>query len=127
MLTMSWVYLGLLVLGSWFIESWSFAWGVLAGGIVAVISFWVSYRDVTAFIDGVVGQSMVEKKGGAPGKTKLLIKFWLRIAVIGVVLLLLIRFGDINVFGLILGLTTVVFTITMSGFGVIWRYYFSRR
>ncbi|MEE4314711.1 MAG: ATP synthase subunit I [Desulfofustis sp.] len=125
---MSWVYLGLLVLGSWFIESWAFAWGVLAGGIVSVISFWVSYRDVTAFIDALAEQSTVgKKKGGAPGKTKLLIKFWLRIAVIGVVLLLLIRFGDINVFGLILGLTTVVFTITMSGFGVIWRYYFSRR
>jgi len=104
---MSWVYLGLLVLGSWWFASWSFAWGVLAGGIVSVVSFRVSYRDVTAFIDTMAGP--------------------LRIAVIGIVLLLLIRFGDINVFGLILGLTTVVFTITMSGLGVVWRYYFSRR
>ena len=124
---MSWVYLGLLVLGSWVIESWAFAWGVLAGGIVSVASFWVSYRDVTAFIEGMAGQVTAENKGGGTGKTKLLVKFWLRIAVIGVVLLLLIRFGDINIFGLILGLTTMVFTITMSGFGVVWRYYFSRR
>jgi hypothetical protein len=127
MLAMSWVYLGLLVLGSWWFASWSFAWGVLAGGIVSVVSFRVSYRDVTAFIDTMAGPSPVEKKSGGSGKTKLLLKFWLRIAVIGIVLLLLIRFGDINVFGLILGLTTVVFTITMSGLGVVWRYYFSRR
>jgi len=127
MLTMSWVYLALLVLGSWGLASWSFAWGVLAGGIVSVVSFWVSYHDVTAFIDTMAGQPMVEKKSGGAGKTKLLLKFWLRIAAIGIVLLVLIRFAGINVFGLILGLTTVVFTITMSGLGVVWRYYFSRR
>ncbi len=35
--------------------------------------------------------------------------------------------GFRNVFGLILGLTTVVFTVTMSAITVVWRYYFSRR
>jgi hypothetical protein len=127
MLTMSWVYLGALVFGSWVLSSWSFAWAVLAGGILSVVSFWVSYRDVTAFIDGLSGSSPVGKTGVGTGKKGLIVKFWLRIAAIGIVLLLLIRFVDINVFGLILGLTTVVFTITMSGLGVVWRYYFSRR
>ncbi|MBE0584766.1 MAG: ATP synthase subunit I, partial [Desulfofustis sp.] len=87
MLTMSWVYLGGLVLGSWVLSSWSFAWAVLAGGILSVVSFWVSYRDVTAFIDGLAGSSTVGKKGVGTGKKGLIIKFWLRIAVIGIVLL----------------------------------------
>ena len=43
------------------------------------------------------------------------------------VLLLLIASSAVNVFGLILGLTTVVFTITLSALGVVWGYYFSRR
>jgi hypothetical protein len=65
-------------------------------------------------------KATISKKG-------LILKFWLRLLVIGLILFFFIRFSSINVFGLILGLTTVVFTITLSALGAVWGYYFSRR
>lgn len=129
MLVMSWLGLLLMVLVSWLVGSWSFAWGVLAGGIISILSFWGSQKDVTAFIESLTpaaadpaGKDTVSKR-----KKGFILKFWLRIFVIGIVLLMLIKYGDINVFGLILGLTTVVFTITISALFVVWKYYFSGR
>lgn len=129
MLAMSWIYLLLLVLGSWIIGSWSFAWGVLAGGIISILSFWGSQKDVTAFIDSITpsGDDTAAKDNIKQRKKGFILKFWLRILLIGIILLMLIKYGDINVFGLILGLTTVVFTITLSALSVVWKFYFSRR
>jgi len=128
MVVTSWVYLVVLALGSWMVSSWSFCWAVLAGGAISITSFWVSYRDVMGFV-GTLGQQREETAAKDTVKKKkkgFILKFWLRIFLIGVVLLVLLKSG-INVFGLILGLTTVVFTVTFSACSVAWRYYFSRR
>ncbi len=129
MLVMSWFYLLILVLGSWLIGSWSFAWAVMAGGVISIVSFHVSQRDVTAFMDSLApGQEDVAVNDHVKKSKKgFIVKFWLRLFLIGLVLFFLIKSSDINVFGLILGLTTVVFTITVSAVTVAWRYYFSRR
>jgi len=129
MLVMSWVYLLILVLGSWMLSSWSFAWAVMAGGIISIISFHVSQRDVTAFMDSLApGQEgAVEKDIVKKSKKGFILKFWLRLFLIGFVLFFLIKSSSVNVFGLILGLTTVVFTITLSALSLVWKYYFSRR
>ncbi len=127
MLVLSWLYLAILVIGSWVMSSWSFAWGVLVGGVISIASFLVSYREVRRFFE-----THELQQGQSAGKSKftkqgLILKFWLRLLLIGLVLFFFIRFSSINVFGLILGLTTVVFTITLSALGVVWGYYFSRR
>ena len=129
MLVMSWVYLLILVLGSWMISSWSFAWAVLAGGFISIVSFHVSQRDVAAFVEALVpGQEGAVETGTIKKSKKgFILKFWLRLFLIGLVLFFLIKSSGINVFGLILGLTTVVFTVTISALTVVWRYYFSRR
>lgn len=129
MLAMSWVYLLFLVLGSWLISSWSFAWGVMAGGIISIVSFWLSHRDVVAFIDSLsaVQDELAGTNSGKKSKKGFILKFWFRIFLIGLVLLLLIKGSGVNIFGLILGLTTVVFTVTLTALGAVWRYYFSRR
>ncbi len=92
-------------------------------------SFWFSYRDVRVFFNSLASEQELqsEKERLKESKKGYILKFWLRIFLIGLVLLFLITLGNINIFGLILGLTTVVFTITISAFGVVWRYYFSRR
>lgn len=128
MLVMSWIYLLILVLGSWMIGSWSFAWAVMAGGIISIASFMVSQREVTTFVDSLATdpEDATGKCDIKKSKKGFIFKFWVRLLLIGFVLFLLIRYSDINVFGLILGLTTVVFTVTLSAFGVVWTY-FSRR
>ena len=127
MLALSWLYLAILVLGSWVISSWSFAWGVLVGGVISIASFLVSSREVKRFFKTLEQQQEQSAEKAKITKKGLILKFWLRLLLIGLVLFFFIRFSSINVFGLILGLTTVVFTITLSALGVVWGYYFSRR
>jgi len=127
MLALSWLYLAVLVLGSWVISSWSFAWGVLVGGVLSIASFLVSYRDVMKFFEALELQQGQSAKVGKKTKKGLILKFWLRFFLIGLILFFFIKYSSINIFGLILGLTTVVFTITFSAVGVVWKYYFSRR
>lgn len=127
MLALSWLYLAVLVLGSWVISSWSFAWGVLVGGVLSIASFLVSYRDVMKFFEALDLQQGQSAEAGKKTKKGLILKFWLRFFLIGLILFFFIKYSSINIFGLILGLTTVVFTITFSAVGVVWKYYFSRR
>ena len=129
MLVLSWVYLIVLTTGAWLLHSWSFGWAVLVGGVISITSFWFSYRDLKVFLDSLVaGQQDAAPEGSTQqSKRGFILKFWLRIVVIGMVLLVLIASSAVNVFGLILGLTTVVIAITMSALGVVWRFYFSRR
>ena len=127
MLALSWLYLAVLVLGSWVLSSWSFAWGVLAGGVISIVSFRISYRDVTKFFEALEPEQPRSAETVKKTKRGLILKFWLRLFLIGLILFLLIKYSSINVFGLILGLTTVVFAITFSALTVVWGYYFSRR
>ena len=126
---MSWVYLLVLTGGAWIISSWSVAWSVMAGGLISILSFVVSQKEVHAFVDSLaVDQEQTDEEDiGKKNKKGFILKFWLRIFVIGIVLLVLIKYIGVNVFGLILGLTTVVFAVTMAALGVVWKYYFSRR
>jgi hypothetical protein len=81
------------------------------------------------FLDTLASSSKEGRieKGTGPGKGVVILKFWLRIAMIGVVLLLLIKSSSVNIFGLILGLSTVVFTVTFTAVNVVRHYYFSGR
>ena len=127
-----WLYLLVLTLGSWWWMSWSFAWGVLAGGIVSIVSFSSSHKDVMRFANSLIPDKDEESgeplgnRGGAQGtKVGFLLRFWLRIIVIGISLFLLIKIAKVNVFGLILGLSTMVINITFLMERVARRFFFS--
>ncbi len=125
----SWIYVAVATIGSAMVMSWSFGLSVLAGGIISVCSFWLSHKDILKMVDTVTSvPSPEERKARAQqGQKGYLLKFWLRIAIIGVVLLVLIKSQVVNVFGLILGLSTVVFTITFMSVNVARHYFFSGR
>jgi hypothetical protein len=61
------------------------------------------------------------------GQKGYLLKFWMRIVIIGIVLLLLIKSKMVNIFGLILGLSTVVVAITFIALNVAGHYFFRGR
>lgn len=134
----SWVYLVVMVIGSVLasmveglsdVFSLSFALSVFVGGVISIISFWASHTDVIKFVTNLTETSDVEerKEKAKKGKGHYLLRFWIRIAIIGVVLLLLIKSGMLNIFGLVLGLSTVVFTVTLTAFSVARHYFFSGR
>ena len=125
----SWLYLIVMTIGAIFAFSFTFALSVFAGGVISIVSFWVSHTDVMRMVSTLTESTDPEQRKDKvkKGKSGYLLKFWIRIAIIGVVLFFLIRSDMTNIFGLILGLSTVVFTITVTVLGVAWRYYFSRR
>lgn len=125
----SWTLLAVMTLGSALLISLWFAWSVFAGGVVSICSFWVSNKDVMRMIDSVSSLSSPEdrKAQAQKGQKGYLLKFWIRIVLIGIVLLLLIKSKMVNIFGLILGLSTVVFAITLISLDVARHYFFRGR
>ncbi len=128
--TVSLVLLLVLTGGSWLIMSWSFAQSVLVGGVIAIASFAFGRRDVGVFLPIFVrtGKEKIgpESKEAKKGKAGLIIKFWLRLLLIGVALLLFIRSGRAEIVGLLLGLSIVVFAIMLTTVRVAERYFLRR-
>ena len=128
--TASFVFLLVLMGGTWLVISWSFAQSVLVGGVIAIASFSFGRRDVGIFLPIVVraekGESGSKSKEAKKGKAGLIIKFWLRLLLIGVALLLFVRSGRAEIVGLLLGLSTVVFAIMLTTVRVAGRYFLRR-
>jgi hypothetical protein len=125
----SWACLAVFCLGAGVFFSWFMAWSVFAGGVISIVSFWVSHHDVMLLVGRLTS---IAEPGNRQARAKqenrgYLLKFWLRIVIIGVVLLLLIKSGKVNIFGLILGLSTVVFAITFTALNEARHYFFSGR
>ena len=129
MQVISWTLLAVMTLGSAVLVSLWFAWSVFAGGVVSICSFWVSNKDIMRMIDSVTLLSSPEdrKAQAQKGQKGYVLKFWIRIVIIGIVLLLLIKSKVVNIFGLILGLSTVVFAITFIAMNVARHYFFRGR
>ncbi|OGR18711.1 MAG: hypothetical protein A2X81_13040 [Desulfobacterales bacterium GWB2_56_26] len=129
MQVISWIVLVFLTLGSAVMVSPAFGFAVFIGGVVSICSFWVSHNDVLKVIHSVTSlPSLDERKAQAQqGQRGYLLKFWIRIVIIGIVLLVIIKSQMVNIFGLILGLSTVVFSITFISLNVMRHYFFSGR
>ena len=129
MQVISWILLAVMTLASAISVSLWFAWSVFAGGVLSIVSFWVSSKDVMRMIDSISSLSSPEdrKNQAQQGQKGYVLKFWIRIVLIGIVLLLLIKSKAVNIFGLILGLSTVVVAITFISLNVARHYFFRGR
>ena len=106
-----------------------FAWSVLVGGVISMCSFWIANKGVLKLVDSVssLGSLDDRKKQSQQEQKGYLLRFWLRIIIIGIVLMLLIKGQMVNIFGLILGLSTVVLTVAFISIKVAWDYFFRGR
>lgn len=129
MQVLSWVCLAVLCAGAWLFWSWQMTWSVAVGGVISITSFMLTHQDVARFMKslGSSAEGQGEKKALKVGNSRYIVKFWLRLAIIGLVLLMLIKSGKVNIFGLLVGLSTVVFTITLTAVGAAGRYIISSR
>lgn len=128
MQVVSWVYLMVLTVGTLLASSWNMAWSVFAGGVISIASFLASKKGLTRFLESLPdARENPEQVRTSWRQSGYLLKFWIRIAIIGVILLLLIKSGWVNAFGLVLGLSTVVFAVTFTALSVVKHYYFSGR
>lgn len=129
MQSICWFCLLAMVGGALLFGSLPFAGAVLLGGIISVGSFWLSHREVIRMVHSVVALPALEDRQAQArqGQRGYLVKFWLRLVFTGVVLLLLIKSGKVDVFGLILGLSTVVLAVTIISLDVARHYLFRGR
>lgn len=106
-----------------------FAWSVLVGGIISIFSFWIANKGILRLVESVTSLGSLDdrKKQSKQEQKGYLLRFWLRIIIIGIVLLVLIKGQMVNIFGLILGLSTVVLTVTFISIQVTWDYFFRGR
>ncbi len=105
------------------------AWSVLVGGIISIFSFWIANKGILKLVESVTSLgSLDDRKAQSRQEQKgYLLRFWLRIIIIGVVLMVLIKSQMVNIFGLILGLSTVVLTVTFISVKVARHYFFRGR
>ena len=102
----NWILLALLTGGSLALFSWKFAMGVLVGGMLAIANFYLMKRSLLRALDP-------ERKG----RTRFiyLLKYYLRFAVLGIIIALLLIKGWLSPFGILLGLSIIVIGIALVG------------
>ena len=102
----NWVLLALLTSSSFVFFSREFGFGVLVGGILAIANFYLMKRSLFRALDP-------QRKG----KTRFfyLLKYYLRLAALGLIIAWLLIRGWVSPFGILLGLSIIVLGIALVG------------
>ncbi|MFZ5776012.1 MAG: ATP synthase subunit I [Thermodesulfobacteriota bacterium] len=105
----NWLVLLLLCAGGWLWGSLFVAASILVGGVVANLSFLFLKRDLTTLLRGPLDAA----------KARFFIRYYLRLALVTVVLFLLVRKGLVHTIGLLIGLSTVFLGIVAAVLGAV--------
>ena len=107
----NWVVLAILVLAGYGWRGREFALGVLVGGLVVVINFHLLHQALRGTLERA-GQGAADAKARARAffAARQLLRFFALLAII----YLLVRHGWVDIFGLLLGLSTVVLTLILA-------------
>jgi len=106
----NWSVLAVLVLSGLLWRGGEFALGVLVGGLVVVINFHLLHQALR----GTLGQLAGHPQEGARAKALFAARQLLRFFALLAIIFLLVRYGWVNIFGLLLGLSTVVLTLMLA-------------
>jgi hypothetical protein len=110
----NWLLLLVLVAGSWIFTTPFVAKGVLAGGLIANVSFIILKRDLSKIMAGPIHIA----------KVRFFLRYYVRLAVLAVILFLLVKYRAVHVVGLVTGLSTVVLSIGFTTAGLVKKYFF---
>jgi hypothetical protein len=107
----NWTVLALLVVTSYLWRGREFALGVLVGGLVVVINFHLLHHALR----GTLGQlAQAPQEGSSRAKAFFAARQLLRFFALLAIIFLLVGQGWVNIFGLLLGLSTVVITLMLA-------------
>lgn len=107
----NWVVLAILVAGGYLLKGREFALGVLAGGVLVVVNFHLLHR----FLKGTLEKAQIDPESKAKAQAFFAAKQLLRFFGLLAIVYLLVRHGWVDVIGLVVGLSTVVLTLTLLG------------
>jgi hypothetical protein len=107
----NWIVLAVLVLAGYGWGGWEFALGVLVGGLVVVINFYLLHLA----LKGAFGQlSNHSEEGMIKAKAFFAARQLLRFFALLAIIFFLVTRGWVNIFGLLVGLSTVVITLMVA-------------
>jgi diacylglycerol kinase len=108
----NWLVLAVLSAAGFIWQGKDFALGVLLGGLVVVINFHLLHQALKGMLERTAAGSPEESAGRAKAWFALrqLLRFFALLAVI----YFLVGRGWVNIFGLVVGLSTVVLTLMMA-------------
>jgi|UniRef100_A0A7C3SJV4 hypothetical protein len=107
----SWLILAVLVLAGYCWKGREFAVGVVAGGLVAIINFYLLHQALRGMLERA--QGLPEREAGR-AKAYFAVRQILRFFALLAIIYFLISSGWVNIFGLLLGLSTVVLTLVLA-------------
>jgi ATP synthase I chain len=113
--TASWIILAGLVIAGWLWQGREFAGGIFVGGLVAVLNFhWMAY-----ILDATLNRQWTDPEelqtAGRQAAAIMVLKYILRFSALAVIIFVLVKTGWVNIFGLLVGLSTVVLTLLVLG------------
>uniref|UniRef100_A0A7V4LCI0 ATP synthase subunit I n=1 Tax=Desulfobacca acetoxidans TaxID=60893 RepID=A0A7V4LCI0_9BACT len=108
----NWVILALLATLAYLWRGPQVALGVVVGGLVVVVNFHWLHRNLRDLLEKA---PQLPEKGQGRAKAWFAAKQLLRFVVVLAVIYVLIRYGWVNLLGLVVGLSTVVLTLILAG------------
>jgi len=111
----NWILLALLTCSGFVFFSRDFGFGVLVGGVLAIANFYLMKRSLFRALDP-------QRKG----RTRFfyLLKYFLRLAALGLIIAWLLIKGWVSPFGMLLGLSIIVIGIGLAGIHEARKFFF---
>ncbi len=100
----NWLLLIVLSLAGWLTFSAAMAQAILVGSLISCVSFELTKKDLTRLMQGPL-QAV---------KGLFLIKYYARLSLIAVILFCAVKYGALNIGGLLVGLSTVLISIGIN-------------
>jgi len=108
----NWLVLASLLVVGFLWQGREFALGILVGGLVAGVNFHLLHQALKGMLERAAAGSPEEAQGQA--KAFFAARQLLRFFALLVVIYLLVSHGWVNIFGLLVGLSTVVLTLILA-------------
>jgi diacylglycerol kinase len=109
----NWSVLAVLVLAGFIWRGQEFALGILVGGLVAVINFHLLHHALRSTLEKMALQP---QEGASQAKAFFAARQMLRFFALLLIIFLLVGHGWVDIFGLVVGLSTVVLTLILAAF-----------
>jgi hypothetical protein len=120
---LNWVVAGLLSAGAWLYFPFYIAKSILIGALLANISYLFLKKDLKHFLQGRLLLSGKVQMA----KAQFYLKYYLKLAALGLILYVLIRKQIAHPLGLLIGLSTVVISIGITVASVVRKFYFTAK
>jgi hypothetical protein len=115
MKTTSWIVLAVLAVSGWLWFGREFAIGILVGGLLAVLNFHFMAYILNSTLNRRWSSQEEWQTAGRQAVSFMTLKYVLRFTVLAVIIFFLVTTGWVNIFGLVVGLSTVVLTLMVLG------------